>query len=344
VNIVVFPASESSRIENFMRGIFKPSGDAVFLSPQHMYWKYWEPHPAWTGSRSYGFRDDSGSIVAHACAWPFGLRTTEATIPGVHPIDWAASPHARGAGADLLRQVRAMREISCCTGGTDIALAVVRKSGYQSAATMRIFARPLRPFRQALTHQRRDWKLPARLLRNVAWIARPPRVAAGWVAEPVLPGAIPGAVLPLAAPGWAVAIRSAALFEFMLKCPTARHRIWLVRRGGEPRGYFVLSFVPGQARVVDAWVASPDAEAWRTIYALAIQAALEEGSTAEITTGATLLQACEGALACGFRPYGQIDVMLYDPGAKLAGLKHIHLQMLDNDLDFLHDNRVEYAT
>ncbi|MBZ5678396.1 MAG: hypothetical protein LAP61_29530 [Acidobacteriia bacterium] len=345
MDLIALPASESARVQKFLRGIFNPTGDAVFLSPAQMQWKYWESHPGWTGSRSYGFVDDSGEIIAHACSWPLSLRTTESTISGVHPIDWAASPRARGAGAELLRQIRELREISCCIGGTDVAQAVVRKSGFKPAATMQILARPLRPLRQALTHPRRDWKLPARLLRNTAWIViKSAHAPAGWVAERVLPGAIPEAVLPLAALDLAVATRYPALFEYMSKCPTARHQIWLVRHRNEPRGYFVLSFVPGQARVADAWVLSRESEEWRALYVLAVQAALEEGSTAEITTGATLQEACQGAIACGFRPYGEIDVMLYDPNARLAGVKQIHLQMLDNDLAFLHNNRIEYST
>jgi hypothetical protein len=310
-----------------------------------MQWKYWEPHPNWTGPRSYGLVDDSGNLLAYACAWPFSLRTTGATLPGVHPIDWVASPQARGAGARLLRQLRALREICCCIGGTDIAQVIVHQSGFKSATTMRMLARPLRPVRQFLTDERRNWKLPARLLRNAAWVMRgAPPVPAEWAAEPVLPVEMPDCVLPSAAQDLAVAPRSPALFEYMLKCPTARYQLWLVRHGGEPCGYFLLSFVPGQTRVADAWSTSREAESWRALYALAIQAALKDGSTAEIMTGSTLAEACQGALACGFRPYREWAAMLYDPNKQLASIKHIHLQMMDNDSSFLHNNRIEYAT
>lgn len=339
------PESESPDVRRFLNGIFKPSGDAVFLSPEQLHWKYWELHPGWSGPRSYGFRDHSGDLLAHAGAWPFSLEVAGETVSGVHPIDWAAAPQARGAGAQLLRQMRAMRDICCCTGGTDIAQVVVRQCGFKPAATMQMLARPLRPVRQALTH-RRNWKLPVRFLRNAVWTMKGASVPSGWVAEPALPGEWTGAVLPTAARDIAVASRSNALFEYLLKSPTARYQLWQVRQGGEPRGYFFLSFVPGQARIADAWIVSEsqNAQAWRALYALAIDAALRDGSASEITTGTTLTEACEGAMACGFRSYGEWPVMLYDPKGQLACAREIHLQMMDNDSSFLHNNCIEYVT
>ena len=329
---------ESDLVRNFLQDIFKPSGDALFISPAQLHWKCWEPHPFWTGSRSYGFLDDAGNLTAHACAWPFNLRTTEGTLTGVHPIDWAANPKARGAGAQLLKQVRVLRDICCCTGGTDIAQVVVRQSGFKPAATMQMLARPLRPLRQALTHQRRNWKLPARLLRNTAWIMNGISHPAGWTAWQIQPSELPDAVLPTPSANQAVGVRSAALFEYLAKCPSARYELWRISYGGEPRGYFLLSFVPGQARIADAWVSDGN---WSALYALAIKVAFQERSSAEIVTGATLAEALQGAQACGFRPSGECTVMLYDPHSKL---KNIHWQMIDNDSSFLHDNHIEYVT
>jgi hypothetical protein len=343
-DIQSIPEAESSRVRDFLRSIFQPSDDAVFISPAQMHWKYWEPRADWTGSRSYAYLDDSGKIVAHAGAWPFALRTTGATVTGVHPIDWAASKQVRGSGALLLRQVRALQEICCCIGGTDVAQAVVQRSGFRAATTMQLLARPLRPVRQALTHQRRNWKLPARLLRNAAWVMRGAPAPTGWVAEPVHPGEILDAVLPSPTQGLAVACRSPALFEYMLKCPTARYQIWLVRQDGEPRGYFLLSFVPGQARVADAWIASAQSESWRALYALAIRIALQDSSVAEITACATLGEAITGAEACGFRSYAELAVMLFDPKNCLAPVNRFHMQMIENDMSFLHGNRIEYIT
>lgn len=338
------PESESGHLRRFLHGVFQPAEDAPFIEPAQMHWKYWEPHPGWTGSRSYVYVDDSEEIIAHACAWPFGLRTTETTLAGAHPIDWAAGMKVPGAGALLLRQIRALRDISCCIGGTDIALKVIRQTGFKPAATMQFLARPLRPVRQALNHPRRNWKLPARLLRNTAWMMGAASVPAGWTAEPVQPAEIPRELLPSPSEGLAVAGRSAALFDYLLKCPTARYEMWLIRQGSEARGYFLLSFVPGQARVADAWVGSAKSESWRALYALAVQVALRDGAVAEITTGATLPAALEGAAACGFRAYTESAVMLFDPKKHLAAVGRFHFQTIDNDMSFLHDNRIEYVT
>ena len=338
------PESERARLRRFLRDVFQSAEDALFIEPAQMHWKYWEPHPNWTGSRSYAYVDDSEEIVAHACAWPFNLRTTEATLAGIHPIDWAAGMKVPGAGALLLRQIRALRDISCCIGGTEIAQKVILQSGFKPVTTMQLLARPLRPLRQVLNHQRRNWKLPARLLRNTTWTMRAASVPTGWTAEPVHPADIPGDLLPSPAPGLAVAVRSAALFEYLLKCPSAKYQLWLVRDGNVPCGYFLLSFVPGQARVADAWIASTKDESWLALYALSVQVALRDATVAEITTCATLVEAFTGAAACGFRPYTGLPVMLFDPKKYLAPVNRFHIQLIDNDMSFLHQNCIEYVT
>ncbi|MBL8219077.1 MAG: hypothetical protein JNL62_07600 [Bryobacterales bacterium] len=340
------PKAECDRLRHFLRGIFQPNADdATFLDPAQMLWKYWEPNPGWTGdSRSYAFIDDSGEIIAHACAWPFGLRTKEAELCGVHLIDWAAGMKVPGAGALLLREMRALRDISCCIGGTHIAQNVVRQSGFKQLTTMHFLARPLRPLRQALTHQRQNWKTPARFLRNTVWVMRSASVLSGWTAEPISPGEITGNLLPAPGPGQAVAHRSAALFEYMAQCPTARYQLWLVRQGAEARGYFLLSIIFGQARVADAWITEATSESWSALYALAAQVALRHHSVAEITTSVTLPDALAGAAVCGFRPYGELAVMVFDPKKHLAFVSQFHLQMLDNDASFLHRNCIEYVT
>jgi hypothetical protein len=338
------PESESARLWRFLHGVFQPAENAPFIEPEQMHWKYWESHPSWTGSRSYVYVDDSEEIIAHACAWPFSLRTTETTLTGAHPIDWAAGMKVPGAGALLLRQIRALRNISCCIGGTEIAQKVIRQTGFRPATTMQLLALPLRPVRQALNHQWRNWKLPARLLRNTAWMMSAASVPSGWTAELIRPTDIPDELLPSPAQGLAVAHRSAALFEYILKCPTARYQIWLVRQGSEPRGYFLLSFVPGQVRIADAWIASAKSEPWRALYALSVQVALRDSSVAEITTCATLGEAFAGAATCGFRSYTELAVMLFDSKNYLAPVNQFHMQMIDNDMSFMHGNCIEYAT
>jgi hypothetical protein len=343
VTFTALPEAEGVRLRHFLMDVCKHTEDVPSLSPAQMHWKYWEPYPGWDGSRSYAYLDPSGEIVAHAATWPFGLLTPETTLAGVHPIDWAAGMKVPGAGALLLREIRKLRDISCCIGGTEIARKLIQQTGFKPVASMRLLARPLRPVRQALTHQHRNWKLPARLVRNTFRMITAAAAPAGWTTEKVQPSALPVGLLPAPAPGFAVARRSPELFGYLMKCPTARYELWLVRQGQEPRGYFLLSFVPGQARIADAWMAG-GRESWRCLYALASQAALHDKSVAEIAVAVTLEEAFTAATACGFRRYDELAVMLFDPRKHLLGIDKFHLQMIESDMSFLHGKSIEYVT
>lgn len=336
--------ADSPRVRAFLREIFQADDHAPFLDEAQIDWKYYRPHPLWEGSRSFVYEADTG-IAAHACAWPVQLLTTDGLLTVVHPVDWAASTRIPGVGALLLRQMRSLRDVSCCVGGTDIARKVIAQSDYRVVADLEFYARPLRPLRQALMHQRRDWKLPARLAKNLAWTVRSiPSIPARWTAEPIEPRHLPDAVLPEPRPGTAVARRTRELFEYLRLCPVARYQLFLIENAGEPIGYFLLSFTPGQARICDASVREPTTTGWRGLYASAVRAALDEGSAAEITA-ASSNEACRDALGTsGFRLYRAQPIMLFDERNRLAAHRRIHLQMIDGDFSFLHQNRPEYHT
>lgn len=338
--------SESSQVQQLLCSIFGAPASALFVSPPLMHWKYWEPHPYGPGSRSYASKDGS-EIVAHAGGWPFQLKTTETTVAGVHPIDWAASSRVRGSGANLLRQLRTLKDVSLSIGGTGMAQAVVRREGFKAVAAMHMLSFPLHPARQVMNHQRRNWKLPARFLRNTMWRLTAASAPPGWTAEPVAAPEIPPTLFPVAQPKLVVASRSAELFAYLVKCPAARWQAWVVKKNGESRGYFLLSFVPGQARIADAWVlpdSNEDSASWKALYTLARQAAASDGSTAEIVTGTSYQPAYQGAVASGFRGCGEQEVMLYDPAGHLSHANHFHVQFIENDMSFLHEGRIEYVT
>ncbi len=338
------PESRSEEARQFLMQIFQCAADAPSFTKLQMQWKYWEPRTDWPGSRSYALADDSGAFVAEVGVWPFELRTTEAVIPGLHPIDWVAAPKARGAGMQLLREVSKLRGVSFCIGGTDIAKATVRRAGFQSVRQMYMLACPLRPLRQALTHQWRNWKLPLRFARNAMWAARAATPPPGWTADAIAPEHLPADVLPQAKSNLMVVTRTPELFAYFERCPGARFRLWLVKKDDRPCGYFCLSFVPGQVRIADAWVSTQDLSSWHSLYALAMQAALAQGSAAEILTGVTYNLAHQAALAAGFRSVGQEDVMAYDPSGYFSPSVEVHLQVMENDISCLHAGRIEYVT
>ncbi len=336
--------ADSPRVRAFLREIFKVDTNAPFLNEALVEWKYYRFHPHWDGSRSFVYEGDTG-IAAHACAWPVQLLTTDGPLTVLRPIDWAASTKIPGVGALLLRQMRGLRDVSCSVGATDVARKVIARNGYRPFADMELYARPLRPLRQAVTHQRKDWKLPARLARNLAWTMRSkPSIPAGWTVEPIEPRHLPDAVLPGPQPGIAVARRTRELFEYFRLCPVVRHQLFLIKNEGEPIGYFLLSFTPGQARICDAFMGELTATAWAGLYASAVRVALDEGSAAEITAASSLGVPCEALSISGFRRYKVLPIMLFDGRQRLASTHRVHMQMIDSDWSFLHENRPEYQT
>jgi hypothetical protein len=238
-----------------------------------------------------------------------------------------------------------LTNVACGVGGTPMARKVIVQSGYQPFNDIAFYARPLRPVRQTLTHQRKNWKLLARLTRNIAWTLRSrPPIPAGWTVEPIAPGDLPESVLPRPSDGMAVAVRSPQLITYMAECPITRHQVFLVKNHGEPAGYFVLSFTPGQARICDGFVNDPATAGWAGLFAAAVRAALDEGSGAEITASSSLDASHQALEMCGFRRYRTLPIMLFDEHRRLASVRRIHLQMIDNDFSFLHEDRPEYHT
>jgi hypothetical protein len=217
---------------------------------------------------------------------------------------------------------------------------------------MHFYSRPLRPFHQLLTHQRRNVKLPARWLRNLIWSQRWGRKTSdGWTAAPIDPDQIPAEALPASTDEILACERSPAQFQYFMTCPVARFALYLVQHDGVPRGYFLLSFTPGQARVADAWIIRDPKEAivgypeaWMALYRLAVAAAFEDSNSAEITAASCLTAAQHALEAIGFRRHRSLPVMLSDPKKRLSGAPMAHLQLIDNDFAFWHPGRPDYET
>lgn len=335
--------AEREQIRQLLLEVFHANDDAQFVERRHLDWKYYIERDDWPASRSVAMldRDD---IVAHACAWPFTVLWKGEKVRGFHPIDWAARQSIPGAGSLLLREMRKLSPLSLSIGGTEAGRKAILNSGYRPSGDMKFYARPLRPWLQARTHQRRNWKLAARFARNLLWNARrPAAAAAGWTSLRVQAREMPPEVFPVSNTHVTACLRDAGLFRYYEQCPIAHHELHLVKKLGEPKGYFLLSLVPGQVRVADAWMRSGDVDEWEALYRLAAAAAANQEGIAEITA-ASVLPAGQSALEqAGFRLYQALPVMLFDPNKILKGAPPVHFQMIDNDFSFLHQGRPDYA-
>ena len=191
---------DAAAIADFLRRVFQLRAGALLLDEKHMGWKYWNVRPDWEGSRSF-IAQHHGAIVAHAALWPMRIRVPGQEVTAMHAIDWAADWKYRGVGIRLARRVTAKLRMRApmvvATGGSEITRRILPVIGFRPRSELYQFARPVRPLGQALTTAERNWKLPARLLRNTFWrLSHPLSLPRGWSARPLAPEEVPEGLWP----------------------------------------------------------------------------------------------------------------------------------------------------
>lgn len=317
-----------------------PALDAGFLD-----WKYWQPRPAWPEARAYLLERDN-SILAMGAAWPLTIDTGTSLISSFHLIDWAADPKSPGAGVSLMRRMALLAPVMCVFGGSQDARRMRIAMGFRPRTTVTRFARPLRPLRQALTHQYRNWRTPLRYLRNWRWSANSIDVGSDWAACSIAPSDFEKTLAP--APG-----QRSAPFTFagsgeaalaLTRCPIVNTHAYSVLHKGRGAGYFILTRVPGQARLVDACAFSGTMEDWRSLYSLACKTALDLPDVNEILTLSSLEVTSAALLALGFQPRRRDEFLLFDPQRCVPEEGSFHVQLLHGDQAFLHEGAPRYET
>jgi len=305
--------------------------EAPFLHPALLRWKFWEPREDHSGPRGFVIERD-GRIAAHVGLWPVTVKSGAAIEEGVHLIDWASDPQTPGAGVSLVQRMTRMHDFVYAMGGSDASRSVLAQFGFRRVEDVLIWARPLRPWVQIRHHQRRDWRLPSRLLRN-SWWARSPRqsLPAGWVAARTSPGE--SAISTERPPGF---------FRYLERCPSARLLTFGILHDGRMAGSFALTDVQGQARLAGIWLESPSAERWRIAHVLAQGAALEHTNCSEIV--ARGLERTGGAAgAAGLRVRGRAPAFLYRKSGDFDSLP-TRFQIVDNDRVFWSEERPAFLT
>jgi hypothetical protein len=327
--------AEVAELRRFLAAAFGTPDTAPFLDGPLLEWKYFCPRPGWSGPRSYLLRQGR-DIAAHGCAHPVRFLTPAGEVTSTRIIDWAAAGGAPGAGVLLFRKFAALADTLLAVGGTRETQAILPRIGFERVGELRVYARPVRPWRQFRARPEGGWKRAARLARNAAWTMRPlAGVGAEWSAEPVTRfGSLP---LPGPRLKMTVARRSDELLSTMLGCPSAALSGFQIRRAEAVRGYFLLSRVRGQTRIADLWIDSNAPADWRTAYSLAARAARGDPATAEVMAAACDPFECAAIQANGFVARGAEPVFLYDPQRRLAGAPPLRITLLDGD-EFYLDN------
>lgn len=334
---------EAAAVSDFLRRMRQPRAGPSFAAETHMGWKYWSPRSDWPGSRSYTARYN-GVIAAHAAAWPVRLCVPGKVVPAVHVIDWAADPEYPGAGVWLMRQIVAKVPVAIATGGSEITRRILPMIGFRPHGELCWFARPVRPLAQALTTSERNWRLPARLVRNTWWRLSPPwSIPDGWSARPLAPEDVPERIWPQPSEATAVTARDADLYRYFVDAPLARHVLFGLEKDGALVGYFCLAFALHVARIADLWLPSTKVEDWCAGFRTAAVLAARERDVYEVSAWASTALGKQALSRAGFRLRDRTAVSVSGDAKTLEG-RTLHVQMLDCDASLLSDETVSYLT
>jgi hypothetical protein len=338
-------AKDEAAICALLGEAFQVGRDATLLEGRMLDWKYWQPYPGWDGSRSYVLRQGDG-ILAHAAVIPAVIDHAGTFRTALHFIDWAASPMSISGGAQLLRRITSLVDLTCAIGGAPATRKILPVFGFQPAGTVWTMALPLRPWRQMRTHQNRNWRLPVRMVRNSFWNwTRSRGTGQGqhpWTVERAAPEAIPETLWEAGGEGALRRKRTAASAAYFLSCPGADCRLYLAREGGQPQGCIVVACVKGQARIADLWVSEPDEDRYRAMYGLACQACYDFPEAAEAVGYAAIDSRLEAMKKSGFAPVKELPVGIFTRGSAAGG--PVDWQMIDNDAAFLSGSSPAYYT
>lgn len=301
-------------------------------------WKYWLERDDWSGARSF-VATRGGQILAHAAVVPGRCTTDSGSATILHLIDWAARPNAAGAGVSLMKHIGRLADALLAIGGSEQTLRILPHIGFRSQGTADGYVRTLRPLRHLGSSGTAWWKLPARLMRRSLWRWTSPIVPpAGWSIMRIAPDemSVLAQVLPCATAEAGVFERSATLFRYILQCPIASMELYALKNQNQVRGYFLLAFVPGQARIADCWVAAQQADAWDALLQYAALQALGHPDAAELIAWSSDPVMNGALLGNGFHLRCQLPIFLRPAVEGDIPSGHMQVQMLENDAAYFH--------
>lgn len=322
-----------------MQHAFHVQPDTPSMNAELLRWKYYQPGPAWVGSRSYVL-SDANAFLAHAAISPFQLRLQGGIRSGIGFGDWVAREEHRGAGLILLKKLTALAPFVLVIGGADVTQQILPRVGFKHWADLPVFARVLRPFKQAVSRPSKNWKEPLRLVRNTAWSFAPLSSVAGWTAE----SRIPGEELLSRIHQETGLVHDRAFFSFMLSCPGIPFRSLVLSKADAPQCYAILSIVGGQARIADLRITSKDQADWNSAVSLVTRELLKEKLACEVIANASFPLLERALQANGFRVRGRLPLVVFDPEGNMIAEPVPPLGMLVDDASFNYFPDSPYMT
>ena len=317
--------------------LFDTAGLHPSSREQDLDWKYWQPRADWPQARSYVLAKDA-QIFAHAGVVPSTCVWNGHRASVLHLIDWAAAPGRVGAGMALLKHISWLADALIGVGGNEYSLRSLPAIGFERCGTETEYVRVLHPFRYLTNSPLWGWRTLPKLGRSILWsLAAPLHKDPDWSWRRLASNQLQSleGVLPRARGDFAALERSSNLFAYMLKCPIASMALHRLEKAGQTRGYFLLSFVPGQARLADCWVDSDDTSSWRALVQCAVQAARQDPGVAELIAVANEPLLSGALKAAGFHARGTSPItVLVRKGHDFPPA--FRVQMLDSDAAYRH--------
>ena len=332
------PADAADIIELLAEAGLQPN-----VEPQALNWKYWMPREDCSGARSF-VATRGAQILAHAGVVPGSFVRTSRRFTVLHLIDWAARSNAAGVGVSLMKHVARLADALLAVGGSEQTRQILPHIGFQRCGTADGYVRVLHPLHVSGGSRAPSWKLPPRLVRRILWRLSSPIVApAGWSVSRVAPGEVKvlAEALPRAIAGTEIFERSEGLFRFMLDCPIVPMELYALKGPNEVRGYFLLAFAPGQARIADCWVASDEADAWQALMHHAAAQAWRHSDVTELVCWSSDDVMTRSLAATGFHHRNQQPIFLRLAGLGETTTGRVRVQMMDNDAAYFYHGVAE---
>lgn len=334
-------SSEQAGLIEFLLNSFQAEPGNTSFSPEVIRWKYFSPHPDWAGPRSFAVKR-AGEVVAHGGVWPVRFQAGDREIQAIHLIDWAASRSAVGAGVFLLRKMAGLADVLLTVGGSPETRNLLPKLGYKSCGELRHYARVVRPWLHFQTTPEKNWKAPLKLVRYSARIlAGLPHAPNGWRAEKIPAFARVTNIAEIARGSCATPLRNTSSLDRLLECPAAKFSGHLVRQGQRLRGYFLLSKLGTQVRIVDARLDCEDRESVESLCRLAVKTAAQHPDVAEIATASSIPGFQQAWVNTGLVHRQTDRILSYDPRGLLS-TQPLNLSLADGDHCFLSNPRAPY--
>jgi hypothetical protein len=319
--------------------LMRSAGLQPHSDPEQLHWKYWQERADYPGPRSFVLTDGH-DLLAHVAVVPGALRRGETRASVIHMIDWAARREAAGAGVRLSKHVQRTSDFVLAIGGSHQTLKILPLMGYTHCGNVSGYVRTLSPLGIVSRPIPSRWKLVPRMARSLLWSLMAPRGdTAGWRMHRVGPDEIERVCAARATSGrpeTGAFERSPALFRHALTCPIVPIELYGLEKAGRIGGYFLLSYAPGQARIVDLWTASGEPSDWRALIHAAVSQARSKRGLAELVAWSNDPGLSQALKDCGF--HERLSLPIYVRASAKEAIPHdiMRVQMLDSDAFYLH--------